>query len=368
MSYTGFPPNDFTSCPSHEVQQGNPHQHQSLLNQFPIPQYALPPSSRPTSYLAPPQSQLPPSTLSTTITSPYPLGPFPNPFPTSFQPVQFPVQFPQAPFPYAGVSVPAYGSLENIQHFTRQHTEPVQSNIRPGDNPVGHQQVLPTESLRQNSGTLSRRAQSVPANLTTIHPTLGLCVLVPISALNASASQSPGNWTAASTAGSNHRDQYGSRVDHLRRRRSRSRELDPYVRYTSRSPSRSFTPYVASPSSSVTVTPLPRHRRLDTPDAGRSPLRFHGIGGFTPLRSRDVPRPTIEGSVSTVGTCSQCGGTGASTPCEPPTDVSAMATPRSPREDGEVGYGEASRRHAEDRGSPVDGRGRFQASVVEVDE
>lgn len=368
MSYTGFPPNDFTSWPSHQVQQGNPYHHQSPLNQFPIPQYPLPPSSRPSSYLAPPQSQLPPSTLSTTITSPYPLGPFPNPCPTSLQPVQFPVQFPQEPFSYAGTSAPAYGSLENIQRRSRQHTEPVQSGIFRGDHPVGPQQMLPTGNLQHNSGTLSRRAQSVPTNLTTIHPTLGLCVLVPISALSASAPQSPGNWTAASTAGSNHRDQYGSRVDYLRRRRSRSRELNPYVRYTSRSPSRSFSPYLTSPISSVTVTPLPRHRRLNTPDAGRTPLRFHGIGGFTPLRSRDVPRPTIERSVSTVGTCSQCGGTGASTPYEPPTDVSVMATPRSPPEDGEVGYGEASRRYAEDRGSPVDGRGRFQASVEEVDE
>lgn len=308
--------------------------------------------------------------MSTTITSPYPLGPFPNQCPMSFQPAQFPVQFPQAPFPYAGVSAPAYGSIENIQRLARQHTEPVQRGIRPGDPLTASPQVLPTQSLQQNSGALSHRAQSVPTNLTTIHPTLGLCVLVPIGALgaHASAPQSPGNWTVASTAGSRHRDQYGSRVDHLRRRRSRSRELSPYVRYMSRSPSRAFSPYLNSPTSSVTVTPLPRYRRVNTPEYARSPRRFRGIGGFTPLHSRDVPRPTIEPSVSTVGTCSQCGGTGASTPYEPFTDGSVAPTPRIAREDVVVGHGGSSRGRTEDQEGSVEGRRRFQASVEEVDE
>lgn len=285
--------------------------------------------------------------------------------------MQFPVQFPLAPMPHPGTSAPAYGSssFENIQRPTRQHTEPVQNEFRGSDHSSLSEQVMPSLSLQQNNAALSHRAQSVPTNLnlTTIHPTLGLCVLVPIGALSASAPQSPGNWTIGSTTGSRRRDRDNDRVDRLRRRHSR--ELTPYMRYMTPSPPRSYSPYLSSPSSSFTVTPILRHRHRNTPEYDRNPRRFHGIGGFTPLRSQDVPRPTIEPSISTVGTCSQCGGTGASSSYEPFTDGSAAPTPRvTTREDAFVGNGESSRGYLGGQESPAEDRRRFQASVEEVDE
>ncbi|KAK7715885.1 hypothetical protein SLS63_011224 [Diaporthe eres] len=164
-------------------------------------------------------------------------------------------------------------------------------------------------------------------------------------------------------------DHYGSRADRIRRRHSR--ELTPYMRYMSPSPPRSFSPYLSSPSSSVTVTPILRHRRLNTPESGRSPRRFHGIGGFTPLRSRDVPRPTIESSVSTVRTCSQCGGTGAESSYEPFTDGSVAPTPQMGREDAVVGRGRSPCGEVEGQDGqegPAEGHRRFQASVEDLDE
>lgn len=377
MSYTGFQPNDFAFWPPSQVQQGNRNQNQSLLNQFPIPQYPLPPSSGPASYTAPLQGQAPSTSFPTNITDSCPPCPLPNlvqnpllnPFSTTFPPMQFPVQFPLNPLPQAATSVPAYGnsSFENVQRPIPQHIEP-QNEIPGSDHHMVPQQVMPSLSLQQNNGALSHRAQSVPTNLnlTTIHPTLGLCVLVPIGALSASAPQSPGHWASASTPGSRHRDRYNDRVDRLRRRHSR--ELTPYMRYMTPSPPRSYSPYLSSPSSSVTVTPIlrHRHRHRNTPESGRSPRRFHGIGGFTPLRSQDVPRPTIEPSISTVGTCSQCGGTGASSPYEPFTDGSVAPTPRMTRENSVVVNGESSRGNVDE--SPAEDRRRFQASVEEVDE
>lgn len=378
MSYPGFPYNDFASWPFQQGQQGNSNHQQSLSNQFPIPQYPLPTSSGPASYTAPPQGSTQPTSFPTNITSSCPPLPFPNPFPnpflnsfsTSFPPMQFPAQFPPAPLPQAGTSAPAYGSFENIQGPAPQHTEPGQSGSHPNEYSMGSQQAVPSRNLQQVNGAHSHRAQSVPTNLnlTTIHPTLGLCVLVPIGALSASAPQSPRNWTIPSTPGSRHRDRYNDRVDRLRRRHSR--ELTPYMRYMTSSPPRSYSPYLSSPSSSFTVTPILRHRhRNTTPEYGRSPRRFHGIGGFTPLRSQDVPRPTIEPSISTVGTCSQCGGTGASSSYEPCTDGSAAPTPRiTTRENGFVGNGESSRGCVGGQESPAEDRRRFQASLKEVDE
>lgn len=378
MSYTGFQPNDFASWPPPQVQQGTMNHNQSLLNQFPIPQYPLPPSSGPASYTAPLQGQAPSTSFPSTITDscpPCPLpnmlqNPFLNPFSTSLPPMHFPAQFPLAPLPQAGTSAPAYGSssFENIQRPTPQYIEP-QNEIRGSDHSMVSQQVIPSFSLQQHNDALSHRAQSVPTNLnlTTIHPTLGLCVLVPIGALSASAPQSPGHWGDSSIHGSRHRDRYNDRVDRLRRRHSR--ELTPYMRHTTPSPPRSYSPYLSSPSSSFTVTPILRHRHRNTPEYGRSPRRFHGIGGFTPLRSQDVPRPTIEPSISTVGTCSQCGGTGASSSYEPFTDGSAAPTPRiTARENAFVGNGESSRGYVGGQESPTEDHRRFQASVEEVDE
>lgn len=377
MSYPGFPSNDFASWPFQQVQQGNTNHQHSLMSQVPIPQYPLAPISGPGSYTAPPQGPTQSTSVPTNITSSCPPGPFSNPFPnpylnpfsTSFPPTQFPAQFSFAPLPHAGTSAPAYGSFENLQGPIPQPPEPVQDGIHPSEYPMGSQQVLPSRNLQQTDNTLSHRAQSVPTNLnlTTIHPTLGLCVLVPIGALGASAPQSPGNWTTASTHGTHHRDRYNDRVDRLRRRHSR--ELTPYMRHTTPSPPRSYSPYLSSPSSSFTVTPILRHRHRNTPEYGRSPRRFHGIGGFTPLRSQDVPRPTIEPSISTVGTCSQCGGTGASSSYEPFTDGSAAPTPRiTTREDAFVGNGESSRGYVGEEESLAEDRRRFQASVEEVDE
>lgn len=370
MSYTDFPPTDFRFWLSRQSQQGNHTYTQALPNQFSMPQYPLPPSSQPASYPAPPQGQIPSTIFSTNTTGSCPPAPFPNPYSISSNTLQLPAQFPQAPFPYPGLSAPAYGSFENIQRLTPQHIEPVQSGTLQNDGPMGSQQVVPSQGLQQNGGDRSYREQSVPSNLnlTTIHPTLGLCVLVPIGALrlSTSAPQSPGNWTAASTAGSRHSDRHTSRVDRFRRRHSR--DLTPYMRYMSPSPTRSFSPYLTSPSSSVTVTPILRHRRLNTPEYGRSPRRFHGIGGFTPLRSRDIPLPSIEPSPSTVRTCSECGGTGADSSYEPFTDGSVAPTPQIGREDAVVGRGQSSQGHGQDQEGPAESHRRFQASVEEVDE
>lgn len=368
MSYTGFPPNDFALWLSQQVQQGFHDHSQAVPNQFSIPQYPLPPSSRPASYPPTQQGQIPSAPFSNNFTSSCPPVSFPNPISMSSNSSQFPAQFPQAPFPYPGITAPAYGSFESIQRSTPQYNEPVQT--LPNDYPMGSQQVVPTQGLQQNGGDRSHRDPSVPTNLnlTTIHPTLGLCVLVPIGALrlSTSAPQSPGNWTAASTAGSRHSDRHTSRVDRFRRRHSR--DLTPYMRYMSPSPTRSFSPYLTSPSSSVTVTPILRHRRLNTPEYGRSPRRFHGIGGFTPLRSRDIPLPSIEPSVSTVRTCSECGGTGADSSYEPFTDGSVAPTPQIGREDAVVGRGQSSQGHGQDQEGPAESHRRFQASVEEVDE
>lgn len=372
MSYTDFPPTDFRFWLSRQAQQGNHVHSQALPNQFSMPQYPLPTSSRPASYPATSQGQTPSATFPANITGSCPPESFPNPYSMSSNILQFPTQAPQAPFPYPGISAPAYGSFENIQRPTPQNIEPVRSGTLPNDYPMGSQQVLPTRDLQQNGGDHSYRDSSVPTNLTTIHPTLGLCVLVPIGALSLSAPQSTSNWSVASTSGSHHRDgsrhrdHYGSRADRLRRRHSR--ELTPYMRYMSPSPTRSFSPYLSSPSSSVTVTPIVRHRRLNTPESGRSPRRFHGIGGFTPLRSRDVPRPTIGSSVSTVRTCSQCGGTGADSSYEPFTDGSVAPTPQMGREDAVVGRGRSPRGEVEGQDGPADGHRRFQASVEDIDE
>lgn len=366
MSYTDFPPTDFRFWLSRQAQQGSHDHSQALPRQFSMPQYPLPPSSRPTSYPTTPQGQIPSATFPTNITGSCPAGPFQNPYSMSSNTLQFPAQFPQAPFPYPGISAPGYGSFENIQRPTPQNNEPVQSGTLPNEYPMGSQQVVPTRDLQQNGGAVSYREQSVPTNLATIHPTLGLCVLVPIGALSVSAPQSTSNWSVASTYGSRHRDHHGSRVDRLRRRHSR--ELTPYMRYMSPSPTRSLSPYLSSPASSVTVTPILRHRRLNNPEYGRSPRRFHGIGGFTPLRSHDVPRPTIESSISTVRTCSQCGGTGADSSYEPFTDSSVAPTPQMGREDAVVGRGQSPRGHMEDQEGPEEGHRRFQASVEDIDE
>lgn len=368
MSYTDFPPNEFAWRLAQAFQQGNMDQSQALLNQYSIPQYPPPPSSRSASYPAALQGQRPTSNFSTNMHSSLPPGSYSSHYQTNSYPAQFPVQFAHVPQQYAGISTPAYGSLDHIQRLNPQYNQPGQSDNGPSDHYVGSQQVVPTRSLQQNSGTLSYRDQSAPTNLTTIHPTLGLCVLVPIGALGSSVPQTPRNWSATSTAGTRHRDPYNDRVDRLRRRHSR--ELTPYMRYMSPSPPGSFSPYVVSPSSSVTVTPiLHRRRRDNTPASGmRSPRRFRGIGGFTPLRSYDVPRPTIERSVSTVGTCSQCGGTEASSSYEPFTDGSVAPTPRIAREEDAVCQGDLSRGNVEGQESPVEDHRRFQARVEEVDE
>lgn len=367
MSYTGFPPNDFAFWLSRQVQQGNYGHSQALPNQFSMPQYPLPPSSQATSYPAAPQGQVPSATFSNNTTGSCPPGTFLNPYQMNSNLLQLPVQFPQVPYPYPGISAPAYGSFENIQRLTPQYTEPVQSGTVPNENPMP-QQVVTTQDLQQNGSAVSHRDPSVPTNLATIHPTLGLCVLVPIGALalSTSAPQSPGNWTSASTAGSRHSHRHNDRVDRLRRRHSR--ELTPYMRYMSPSPTRSFSPYLTSPSSSVTVTPILRHRRLNTPESGRTPRRFHGIGGFTPLRDHDIPRPSIERSISTVRTCSECRGSGVDSSYEPFTDESVAPTPQVGRENADVDRGQSPRGQVEHQENPSEDHRRFQASVEDIDE
>lgn len=368
MSYAGLPPSEFAMLLCQQAQQRNQNDHQAFLNQFPNPQYAQAPSNQSASYPATPQ-RLPP-TFSNNIASSGPFDPFPNPFPMGSHPVQCPVQLPHVPFPHDGMAAPAYGNLDNFQRPTAQHIEYSQSQTHPSDHLGRSQQVQPSQSLQPTHGPLPYRNNTSATNWTTIHPTLGLCILVPIGAMSLSAPQSPGNWTAASTAGSrhHHRDHHNSRVDRLRRRHSR--ELTPYVRYMSPSPSSSFSPYFLSPSSSVTVTPALRQRHLNDPDSrSRSTPRFRAIGGFTPLRSHSVPRPSIEASVSTVRTCSSCRGTGTDSSYEPFTDGSVAPTPRTGREDAVVGQGESSRgQEVETREGPVEGRRRFQASVEDVDE
>lgn len=365
MSYPGLPPNEFAFWLSQQVQQGTLGQPQAPLNQFPIPQHQVPFGSQAFSYPATPQAQIPTGSFPTTANGAYSTAPLTMPFPVS----SLPPQFPQIPLLQAGASAPVY---ENIWRSTPPYNEPVQSGTRPNDYPVNTQQVVPIRALQQNHAAPPAHYgdQSAATHLTTIHPSLGLCVLVPIGQLGASAPPSPGNWAVANPVGHRHRDHYSNRVDRLRRRHSR--ELTPYMRSMTPSPQRSpsVSPYLSSPSSTVTVTPVMHYRHYNTPEFGRSPRRFHGIGGFTPLRRPQsvvsVPRPSIEASPSTIATCSQCGGSGAS-PYEPFTDGSVTPRPRVSPADVVMGQGESSRTHGDAQEEPEDHR-RFQASMEEVDE
>ena len=362
MSYTGFPPNEFALWLSQQVQQGNMDPNQALSNQLSIPQHPLPLSSRAASYPPTQQGQIPTGMFPTNTISAYPTVPFTMPYPIT----SFPAQSTQVPFPHYGASTPAYGSLENTWRSTPQYIEPVQSGTHPNES----QQVVAIRTPQQNHAPPPYGNQSPGAHLTTIHPSLGVCVLVPIDQLRASAPPSFANWAAANNVGHRHSDYYSSRIDRLRRRHAR--ELTPYMRSMTPSPQRSpaLSPYLSSPSSSVTATPVLRHRRYNTPEFVRSPSRFHGIGGFTPLRRPQsvlsVPRPTREASISTVGTCSQCGGTGAGDSYEPFTDGSNAPTPRGIRDDRVMGQGKSSSGHGEAQEESEEERGRFQASVEEV--
>lgn len=360
MSYPGLPPNEFAYWLSQQVQQGSLGPFQAPLNQYSIPPHPVPFGSQPFSYPATPQAQIPPGSFTTTapLTMPFPVG-------------SLPPQFPQLPLLQAGASAPAY---ENMWRSTTPYNEPVQSGIRPSDYPVNTQQVVPIRALQQNHALPPPHYgdQSAATHLTTIHPSLGLCVLVPIGQLGASAPPSPGNWAVANSVGHRHRDHYSSRVDRLRRRHSR--ELTPYMRSMTPSPQRSpsVSPYLSSPSSTVTVTPVMHYRHYNTPEFGRSPRRFHGIGGFTPLRRPQsvvsVPRPSIEASPSTIATCSQCGGTGGTSPYEPFTDGSVTPRPRVSPVDVVMSQGESSRAHGEAQEESAGDHRRFQASMEEVDE
>lgn len=367
MSYPGYPPNEFALWLSQQVQQGSLGHPQAPLN--PIPQHPVPFGSQAFSYPVTPQAQISTGSFPTNVNSTYSTAPLTMPFPVG----SLPPQFPQLPFLQAGSTAPAYGSLENIWRSTSQYNEPAQSGNRPNDYPVNTQQVLPIRAVQQNHAPPPHyENQSAATHLTTIHPSLGLCVLVPIGQLGASAPPSPDNWAVTNSAGHRHRDHYSSRVDRLRRRHSR--ELTPYVRYMTPSPQRSpsVSPYLSSPSSTATVTPVMHYRHYNTPEFGRSPRRFHGIGGFTPLRRpqsvASVPRPSIEASPSTIGTCSQCGGTGGASPYEPYTDGSVTPTPRVVPVDAVMGQGESSREHGEPREESAEEHRRFQASMEEVDE
>lgn len=358
MSYPGVPPNDFAFWLSQQAQQGSLGPSQAPLNHFPIPQHQVPFGSQALSYPPAPQAHIPPGSFTAPLTMPFPVGSLPQ-------------QFAQLPLMQPGASAPAYDS---IWRSTPEYNESVQNGTRPNNYPVNTQQVLPIRALQQNHAPPPHYGnESAAAHLTTIHPSLGLCVLVPIGQLGTSAPPSPGNWEVANSlrGGHRHRDHYSSRVDRFRRRHSR--ELTPYVRCMTPSPQRSpsVSPYLSSPSSTVTVTPVMHYRHYNTPEFGRSPRRFHGIGGFTPLRRPQsvvsVPRPTIEASPSTIGTCSECGGTGAS-PYEPFTDGSVTPTPRVAPIDIVMGQGESSREHGKAREEPAEDSRRYQASLEDVDE
>lgn len=386
MSYPGFPPNDFALWLSQQVQQGNLTHHQALSTQLSMPQYSmplsnpLPLSTRPASFPASPQVQIPPANFSANATSTYAPAPFSNPYPVGPNTLQLPAPFPQLPFHQPGTSVPAYGSLESNWRPVRQHSEPVHGGTRPESHLMYPQQVLPpTQGLQQQDHCpfpYANQQVSHNTTLATIHPTLGLCVLVPIGALGTIAPPSPGGWTVTASPRP-HRDRQGDRVDRFRRRHSR--DLTPYLRQMSPSPSSPLSPYLSSPVSSVaTVTPILRHHhrrsRRGTPETGTRRLsspgrRFRGIGGFTPLRDRDVPRPTIEPSVSsTIATCSQCGAA-AGSPYEPFTDGSVPPTPLAGgQEDSVVAQDGSSRGVEGTQGSPAQDSRRFQASVEDIDE
>lgn len=380
MSYPGLPPNDFALWLSQQVQQGNLSHNQALLSQLSIPQYSmplsnpLPLSARPASYPASPQVQIPPANFSANATNTYAPAPYSNPYPMGPNTLPLPTSFPQLPFPQAGTSAPAYGSLESNWRPVRQHSEPAHGGAHPDNYVVWPQQVLPpNQGLQQQDHCpfpYANQQASHNTTLATIHPTLGLCVLVPIGALGTIALPSPGGWTVTASPRL-HRDRQGDRIDRFRRRHSR--DLTPYLRQMSPSPSSPLSPYLSSPVSSVTMTPILRnHRRRGTPEAGRSTpgRRFRGIGGFTPLRDRDVPRPTIEPSVSsTIATCSQCGAAAAGSPYEPFTDGSVPPTPLAGgQEDSVVGQDGSSRGAVGDQGSPARDSRRFQASVEDIDE
>lgn len=362
MSHISYPPSEYALWLSQQVQQGNFHPYWAMLSQLPLPEYPLPLNTRSASEPPSRHSQIPTTGFQANTTTAYPTGPVAMPYPIT----SYPMQFPQVQGPQAGTSVPTYTSTENNWRTAPQYNEALQSGARPSES----QQVLPIRALQQSHPPTSYDDLSVGTHLTTIHPTLGLCVLVPLDQLRASAPLSSPNWSTTNNA--SQRDYNSTRVDRLRRRHSRS--LTPFMRSMSPSPHRSPTlsPYLSSPSSSVTMTPGIRRCRYNTPEFVRSPSRFYGIGGFTPLRRANsvasVPRVTRETSISTVGTCSQCGGTVAEDSYEPFTDGSVVATPRNLVRDGAlVGQRESSSRRGEGQEDSNEGYGRFQASV-EVNE
>lgn len=365
MSYTGYPHNEYALWLSQQVQQGNIHPYWAMLGQLPLPEYTLPFNSRSASEPPFQPSQIATASFQANTTGTYPTGSVAVSYPMT----SFPVQFPQARIPHFGTSIPAYAGIENSWHTAPQYHETLQNGPRPS----ASRQVMPIRALQQSDPPTSDDAQSVGTHLTTVHPSLGLCVLVPIDRLRASAPLSSPNWSTANNASESHRGYDSDRID--RRRRCRSRSLTPFMRSMSPSPRRSIplSPYLLSPSSSVTMTPVIHRRRHNTPEFVRSPSRFHGIGGFTPLRrpqsAASVPRITREASISTVGTCSQCAGAAASDSYEPFTDGSVVETPRNVVQDGALaGQGASSRVRVEDQEDSNEDHGRFQASVEEIDE
>ncbi|KAG8163664.1 hypothetical protein KVR01_006961 [Diaporthe batatas] len=371
MSYTSYSPNEYALWLSQQFQRGNLHPYWATLGQLPLPQYPLPVPLNSRSASEPPthQSQIPTAGFQIITTDTYPTGSMAMPYPTT----SFPVQDPQAPVPHVGTSVPAYASFENNRRAAPHDNDTIQSGSRPSES----QQVLPIRAVQQNHLPTPYETQPIGTHLTTIHPSLGVCVLVPLDQLRASAPPSAPpsspNWSTVNNASHSVRDYDSTRVDRLRRRHSRS--VTPFMRSMNPSPRRSPTlsPYLPSPSSSIAMTPSIRHRRHNTPEFVRSPGRFRGIGGFTPLRrtqsAASVPRVTREASISTVGTCSQCGGTVAGDSYEPFTNGSIVATPRNVVRDGALaGQGESFRGCGEGQEALNGGHGRFQATVEEVDE
>ncbi|POS69551.1 hypothetical protein DHEL01_v212056 [Diaporthe helianthi] len=376
MSYTpGFPPNEYASWLSQQVHQGTLHPYWAFLGQVPMPEHALPPNSRSASEPPMQQGRVPTGSLPTSTTGTYPTGPMAMPYPST----SFPFQFHQPPITHPGTSIPAYAGIQNNWHAVPQYNGTLQSAARPGE----IQQGLPIQTLQQSQHhPTPNDTPSAGTHLTTIHPVLGPCVLVPIDQLRASVPQaSSPSWSTTNNGNHSHshRNYNSNRVDRHRHRHRHNRSITgtPFTRSMTPSPrgSPTLSPYLSSPSSSATMTPVLSRRRHNTPDMFRSPSRFHGIGGFTPLLRRpqsaaSVPRLHREDSISTVGTCSQCGAAVAGDSYEPLTDGSVVAaTPRNVVRDGALGgEGESSRGCVEGEEDSTEGHGRFQARVEEVDE
>lgn len=305
MSYDNLTP------PEHGLrypQRGDFGGYQAWLNHFPITQYAVLPSNHPAGFSAGPQSQIPPYSTATNATSAYPT--YPRPF-------QYQISLPpggvhQAHFMHAVPPTMVDQSTRNTLPAAPERYGSAQSE--------GHQH----RAQHQHRRSYLHRSHSVPMNLATIHPDLGLCMLVPIAGPDRGAPQSHDGRMAVDNAGFSRGDYYASRLDRLRRLRGHQADND-FLRSTTASPSRSPSPYISTPSSSPTVTPtseLPSHLR-DARGSRRSlsPPRLHGHGDYDRRRSRSESRPGREASISTVETCSECRGARAGSVSEPACSI-----------------------------------------------